>query len=83
MTSALHLIAQKLRQQEDTDSLRDYTQQEISKLKEQMYKAHEEQITSITETVFSGLDYLIFFPCYVHDCYLYDISVIILLEMDD
>lgn len=45
----------KLRHQEDIDSLRDYTQQEISELKEKMHKAQEEQVNRIAEMVGSKL----------------------------
>ncbi|KAJ8436429.1 hypothetical protein Cgig2_013470 [Carnegiea gigantea] len=45
----------KLRHQEDIDSLRDYTQQEISELKDKMHKAHEEQVNRIAEMVGSKL----------------------------
>jgi len=48
-----------------------------------MRAEQEKEINRITEMVFSSLDFLIFYPVFVHDCYLYDISFAILLEMDD
>ena len=46
----------KLRdQQEEIDSLKGYSKQEISNLKKQMHIAHEEQLKRTTEMVFHCL----------------------------